>query len=73
MKKTLQLIVLAVVSAAMTFTSCKKEDQDLNTSSTTSNGAADFSENGANPNETVNSVFFQEALDPFVHLLITQP
>ncbi|MDQ3051640.1 MAG: lactonase family protein [Bacteroidota bacterium] len=50
MKKKFQLIALVLASAALTFSSCKKEEQNL-ASQQSATGTPDFSEKGANPDD----------------------
>jgi 6-phosphogluconolactonase len=53
MKKTIKLIALVAASAALTITSCKKEDQDLTSTQSSTSPATDLSEAGANPDEAI--------------------
>lgn len=55
MRKNIQLIALVVASAAFTFSSCKKEDNNLTSPQSSTTGTPDFSEKGANPDEAIFS------------------
>lgn len=51
MTKKIQILALVVASAALTFSSCKKAENNMITPQSSTTGTPDFSERGANPDD----------------------
>ena len=51
MKKNIQLITLVFASIALTFSSCKKAEDNITSPQSSTNGTPDFSEKGTNPDD----------------------